>query len=93
MARHAGLGGWNPGKGRRFDAAVTMAAVETETADMMLMAEWRWLGDRYVFAGLVRRQRQCVRKRHEREGRNGERADRAARDAVGARSKDLRHLP
>src|ERR1700686_5164466 len=39
MAVHARLGGRNAGKARSFDRSVTVAAVDAEAGDMVLMAE------------------------------------------------------
>jgi hypothetical protein len=38
MAVHAGARGWNVRDGRAFDRGVTVAAIETELADVELMA-------------------------------------------------------
>src|SRR5690349_16899047 len=45
MAGHAGISRWHPGIGRDFDAGMAEPAIQPETIDMMLMAEWHRLVD------------------------------------------------
>src|SRR3954447_26155079 len=39
VTRHAGVGAWQTGKGRFFDGGVTIAAIDSVIANVMLVAE------------------------------------------------------
>lgn len=91
MTVHTHFRGWEPGKGAPFYRGVTIAAVNTQSAHMMLVAKRDWLLARYaLFSGIAG----PVQRRYEpqqpcKDKHRSQNAD--ARDGVGAWMKDLGH--
>src|SRR6516162_3447787 len=55
MTVHAGLGGRNAGKTRGFHRRVTVAAIDSQSRDVVLMAERGGLGTHHLSVGHIRR--------------------------------------
>lgn len=92
MARHTGFSGRQTGKGRFLDACVAVTAVESQPENVMFVAEGHRLFQRYHLKRCPRRPINRIgnsnaganQKHHHRETR--------ARDCVGPRTKNLRHI-
>jgi hypothetical protein len=61
MARHAGLRRWQPGETRLLDGGVAVSAIDSEAADVMLMAERHRLVSGDVLLGYVWRTADRIR--------------------------------
>src|SRR5690349_18560528 len=93
MTGHAGFGGRQSGEGRLLDRRMAIAAVETETRGMMLMAEWDRLGQGDVLLRGIGRTINGVDDTPKPEEPEEHGQQRHASDAVAAFSKNLRHVP
>jgi len=88
---HAGFSGWNPSKGTHFHGSVTIAAVNTQSTHMMLVAELYWLlADDTLFSGIAGPVQRCHEPQQScKDKHRSQNAD--ARDGVRAWMKDLGH--
>src|SRR6185436_12786972 len=93
MAVHAGLGGRNVGEARFLYSRVTVQAIDSEPADMVLMAELHRLHPRLIDAGGIAGAAQ-LRKGPRQKTNNEDRAEyRNSGERIGTAVKDLGHKP
>ena len=93
VAGHAGVGRRHARHRRGFDARMAIAAVETETADVMLMTERDWLAGRDGAIGDVLGPHDDVRERDRSERQHQDRHQHHAGNRVRIGPKNLRHRP
>src|SRR5215471_11849037 len=91
MAIHAGLGWRNAGKARNFDRRVTVAAIDPESGDVMLMTERNRLRLAHALIRDVRRALHDVGNTSQCGNDENCAKDSGARQRVRAAMKDLRH--
>jgi hypothetical protein len=92
MAGHAGFGRRDAGEGRMFDRVMAIAAIDAETADVMLMAEGYRLTRDVVDASQIGRADQRETDAERQQDEKKQRQERDSRKTVGSRSEDLSHL-
>jgi hypothetical protein len=92
MTMHAGFSGWKPGKSAHFHRGVTIAAVNTQAANMMLVTELYGLLACYtLLSGVAGPVQRSNKPQHSPEDKHrSQNAD--PRDGVGAWIKDLCHV-
>jgi len=88
---HAGFRRRNAGKSTFLHRGVTVAAVDAELGDVVLVTERHGLLDDDARPGHVRRALKGAEQPHDRAGDENRAEDADLRDRIGAGMKDLRH--
>ncbi len=91
MAIHACLGRRNPGEGELLDRRVTIAAINSVIADVMLMAELNGLLARNVGLSVIRRAVEFEQQPDDYGDEEDRAEDADFGDEIGASMKDLAH--
>ena len=92
VAIHAGFRRGNAREGGSFDGGMTVAAVKSVVADVVLVAELDGLGARNVLVSRVRRPRQSQNSSESKSGQKNSRKQAESGDKIRTAMKNLSHL-
>jgi hypothetical protein len=91
MAGHAGFRRWHSGERGFLNSRVAVAAVQTQTVNVMLVAEGNWLFERHHLERRPWRPINGMQNPSARAEQQHDGCERCAGDGIGSATKNLRH--